>query len=1015
MKNFEKHDGLLKISTLKRVGYILAYALIFLRGTIPNLISVNIGSTLLFCCFTADAMVLLKSVNRWNHKDRTIEFSITAVFILLFNMAEFFAVGSKIYMVATASFTVFAIMCYPTVIFIFSKGLEKFKRGIGVFYLLLLASLLPRAYSDIVTPDYNIFTNSIPQAAFFISLLMMTIASQVVFLFFLKEKSDHEMESKNRLLNTINEAAATLLKAEAGNFENDIRNCMSMMALCVDVDRMRIWQNYTRDGKLYRKQVYEWSGKAAPQLEPGYTSEIPYGKHMSGWEAKFSRGQIINGLVHTFPQAERARLSTQGILSILVVPVFFQGRFWGLVSFDDCHEARAFSQNDENLLRSGGLLIANAILRNEMTDNLVAAREEALASAAGKSDFLANMSHEMRTPLNAIIGLSELTIDSGELGGNARENLEKVYNAGVTLLSLINDILDISKIESGKFEIIPVEYNTPTLINDIVILNSVRTGSKPITFHLHVDENMPSKLFGDELRVKQVFNNLLSNAFKYTKEGRVDWSLSCEQDGDSVWLVSTVKDSGIGIRPKDLEKLFSTYNQVDTKSNRKIEGTGLGLSICKSMVDLMEGKISVESEYGKGSSFTVRIRQGKATSVPIGAEVVESLKNFHFADHKRDRSAMLVRAHIPYARVLVVDDVPTNLDVARGMMKPYGMQVDCVSSGPAAIDLIREAKVTYNAIFMDHMMPGMDGIEATRIIREEIGTEYAKTVPVIALTANAIVGNEDMFMQKGFQAFLSKPIDIMRMDFVINHWVRDKELEEKLSADIKNDQNAPHTSKGEGKSDVDKMEERGGAGGKRSGFKKISLKEIHLSGLDLEKGLKRFGDDEETYLDVLKSYTLHTSPLLDDLRGCLQERLPDYAIVVHGIKSSSRSIGAEQIGAQAEDLEFAAKAGDFAFVDAHNATLIETVQVLIEKLSALLHDIAEKNPKPLKAEPDANVLAVLLEACTNFDIDGADKAMAELESYSYTSRGELVEWLKTQISVAGFKQITERLSQENNT
>jgi CheY-like chemotaxis protein len=643
-----------------------------------------------------------------------------------------------------------------------------------------------------------------------------------------------------------------------------------------------------------------------------------------------------------------------------------------------------------------------------MTQDLVLAREEAIASAEAKTDFLANMSHEMRTPLNAIIGLSELTLDCEGLDGVVQENLEKIYNSGVTLLSLINDILDISKIESGKFELIPVEYDTPSLINDAVTLNIVRIGSKPITFSLDIDEAMPNMLLGDELRVKQIFNNLLSNAFKYTKEGSVLWRITFEQDGDDVWLISSVKDSGIGIHQKDLGKLFSEYNQVDTKSNRRIEGTGLGLSICKSMVELMDGAVTVESEYGKGSTFTVRIRQGKANGIPIGPEVANNLRNFHYSDNKRDRSAKLIRAHIPYARVLVVDDVSTNLDVARGMMKPYGMQIDCVTSGQAAIDLIRDANGKYNAIFMDHMMPGMDGVEATRIIREEIGTDYAKTVPIIALTANAIVGNEDMFLRKGFQAFLSKPIDIMRMDFVINHLVRDKELEKNLSEEAKGVRGIsldPHDGEGR-RQDETRL--------KTDMTDSLGSGKVNVEGLDTEQGLRRFSGDWGIYLDVLKSYERGTPSLLDQMRSFTPEDLTNYAIVVHGIKSSSRSIGAEAIGAQAEALEFAAKAGDFAFVEEKNDGFIEAVQTLLESLSKVLQEIAEENPKPKKEEPDTGVLSALLEACKSFDIDEVDKAMEELESYEYESRGELVEWLRSQINVMGFKEISERLSQVNS-
>ncbi|MDR0906969.1 MAG: response regulator [Oscillospiraceae bacterium] len=818
-----------------------------------------------------------------------------------------------------------------------------------------------------------------------------------------------QIESRDRLLHTINDAAALLLRTETGSFESDIWNSMDMIARVAGVDRMRVWQNNTANGELFCSQRYEWSGGAEPQAGKPITKDISYSKTLIGWEGNLSHGHPISGFVRDFSPLEQAVLVPQGIISILVVPVFFRDSFWGFIAFDDCHTERVFSEDDESLLSSGGMLIANAILRNDMTHQLVLAREEAIAGAEAKTDFLANMSHEMRTPLNAIIGLSELTLDSGEVEGYARENLEKVYNSGVTLLSLINDILDISKIDSGKFELIPVEYDTPSLINDTVTLNIVRIGSKPITFDLHIDGNVPSMLVGDELRLKQIFNNLLSNAFKYTKEGSVVWSIDFEEDGDDVWIVSSIRDSGIGIRPKDMEKLFTNYNQVDTKSNRKIEGTGLGLSICKSLLDLMDGSISVESEYGEGSVFSIRVRQGKAAgSVPIGDDVANNLRSFRYSEHKRDRSSKLVRARIPYAKVLVVDDVPTNLDVARGMMKPYGMQVDCAASGPAAIELIRNSDVKYNAIFMDHMMPEMDGIEATRIIRQEIGTDYARNIPIIALTANAIVGNEDMFLKNGFQAFLSKPIDIMRMDVVINHWVRDREYEKKYAAEISSvgiAQDRRESNDRRSNEERRKEHDRRCVPDRRAG---ITGKNI--SGLDIVQGKKRFGDDEEVYLDVLKSYALNTPQLLDKIRSVEESELADYAVIVHGLKSSSRSIGAEAIGARAESLEFAAKAGDFEIVNANNDSFVEAVQSLIAELSVLLGDIAKANPKPSAAKPDADTLAALRDACTAYDIDAVDAAMRELEKYDYKSGGDLVDWLQAQISIMGFKQIVEKLS-----
>ncbi|MDR1251691.1 MAG: response regulator, partial [Treponema sp.] len=359
------------------------------------------------------------------------------------------------------------------------------------------------------------------------------------------------------------------------------------------------------------------------------------------------------------------------------------------------------------------------------------------SASEAKSNFLANMSHEMRTPLNAVIGFAELELgkeQEGEEGtvypAETRENLEKIYGSGVTLLGLINDILDISKIESGKFELVPVNYDTPSLINDTVVLNIVRIGSKPITFKLDIDENLPARLFGDELRIKQILNNLLSNAFKYTKEGSVVLRIRCEQDGGGVWMNCAVSDTGMGIKEEDLDRLFGDYSQIDVKSNRHIEGTGLGLAITKRMVEMMKGSVSVTSEYGKGSVFSIRILQGFVSDTVIGKELAENLREFRYIMARQDRNKQLIRTRIPYARVLVVDDVATNLDLARGIMKPYGMTVDCVGSGRAAIDLIRKSEPRYNAVFMDHMMPGMDGIEAVRIIRNEIDSEYARTVPV---------------------------------------------------------------------------------------------------------------------------------------------------------------------------------------------------------------------------------------------------------------------------------------------
>jgi len=567
----------------------------------------------------------------------------------------------------------------------------------------------------------------------------------------------------------------------------------------------------------------------------------------------------------------------------------------------------------------------------EQNKSLVELNMAVEAANEAKSNFLANVSHEMRTPMNAIIGLSELMLSESEIQAEVRERLSKVYGAGVTLLSIVNDILDISKIESGKFELVPDIYDLPSFINDTVTLNIMRIAEKPIRFVLSIDETLPVRLIGDDLRIKQVCNNLLSNAFKYTREGTVEWRLSCEREGDSVWMTCVVRDTGIGIKSEDVGKLFSDYSQVDTRSNRRIEGTGLGLALARRMVELMDGTISVESEYGQGSTFTARFRQKPVSDETIGPEVVKNLKNMNYSRNRLDTKARFIRVQMPYARVLVVDDVLTNLDVARGMLKPYGIKVDCVTSGQEAIDLIRKGEVIYDAIFMDHMMPEMDGIEAVRIIRNDIGTDYAETIPIIAMTANAIVGNEEMFLRSGFQAFIAKPIDVMLLDSVIRHWIRDKSQEKGLADMQAQDVSDVRFRQGERQAVTESMDDR-------------RESDAIIPGLELEECLKRFGGDEEVLRDILDSYVHNIPVMLEKIRAVTQERLADYAVIVHGIRGSSHNVCAQVVGDLAQALEDAAMAGNFAFVEANNGAFLLAVEELIAEISGFLSGTRSLTP-----------------------------------------------------------------------
>jgi PAS domain S-box-containing protein len=660
---------------------------------------------------------------------------------------------------------------------------------------------------------------------------------------------------------------------------------------------------------------------------------------------------------------------------------------------DNCHIA--FYARDLREQKAAEAKVREADRHSREMEIQTLAAENASKS---KSAFLATMSHEIRTPLNAIIGLSEIELQK-RLPEDTHADLEKIYNSGSTLLGIINDILDISKIETGNFELIPEPYDVPSLINDTVQLNIIRIGTKPIAFTLAINETIPARLYGDELRVKQILNNLLSNAFKYTDQGtvilRVDW----EQADDGMWLILAVSDTGHGIKDEDLGRLFSEYAQLDTRANRHIEGTGLGLPIAKNMVELMGGTITLESEYGKGSVFTVRIRQGIIDPSPIGAEIVENIRLYRFTKNRTGRDRNLIRSYMPYGRVLIVDDVETNLDVARGLILPYGLAIDCASSGREAIEKIRaigdkpESK-KYDVVFMDHMMPGMDGIEAVRIIRNEIDSGYARSIPIIALTANALKGNEDMFLSHGFNAYISKPIDIFQLDTVLNTWVRNKQTVETLR-------------QAELEQAVNEEEDRPVPTGLFDGYE--------IAGIDLAAGKERYTYDT-VYLDIIRSYCVHTPVLLERIRGFPAGELDQYTITVHGLKGSSYGICADAAGQYAETLEMAARVGDIETIKTKNDEFIEIMERLLSGLNGMLANIEKsRGKKERAAAPEQAVLIKLLEACKQYQTMLMEKAVIELEKYEYDSGGELVLWLREQLDNLEYDAIRYRLESIRKT
>ncbi|GHV32998.1 hypothetical protein FACS1894187_00130 [Synergistales bacterium] len=812
------------------------------------------------------------------------------------------------------------------------------------------------------------------------------------------EESDKKLARRSRLLRVVNGTAMRLLTPGLGKFDESLRKCMEMLARCVNVDRVYIWNTRKQHNTLRYIQMVEWVDSVR-----GSSRAIPRGKFFSmnsiqSWENLFADGRCVNGPVSSFSPEDRGRLESLHIISVLAIPVFLQNHFWGFVSFDDCRNERYFPEEEVAILRSGSLLMANAIMRNEMAAEMREADERsrrlevetraAQVASQSKSAFLATISHEIRTPLNAIIGLSEVELQQGFLPDATRENLEKILMSGSDLLGIVNDILDISKVESGKLEIIPVEYDTANLINDAVQLNIMRIGFKNIFFNLQIDETIPIKLYGDNMRVKQILNNLLSNAFKYTDEGYVIFRVDWQRKKDYAEIIFTVSDTGCGILQEHIVSIFSEYKQLDVRANRNVEGTGLGLFITKNIVDLMNGTISVDSEYGRGSSFTVKLQQKIVNSTPLGALAVENLKKFHFAKGSRLKSKNFIRARMPYGKVLIVDDVPTNLDVAKGLMLPYGLVVDFANNAHEAIDKIRDENPIYDVVFMDHMMPEIDGIEATKMIREDVGTDYAKTVPIVALTANAIEGNERMFLSNGFDSYISKPIDILQLDRVLNRFIRDKQTPETLS----------------------KVES---AIPSKDTPAYNLLSGLSVDGVNIDDGVTRYGG-AENYLQILRSYVAHTPSLLEKMRALSELDIASYAIAVHGLKGSSYGICADAVGKGAEALEMASKAKDYVAVSSRNSAFINSVEDLVEDLRRLLQKAEERGgpgTKERKNAPDREILKRLLSACEHFKTTAMEEIMDSLDIYDYENGSEMVSWLREQLDNLEYNLIAERLKE----
>ena len=564
------------------------------------------------------------------------------------------------------------------------------------------------------------------------------------------------------------------------------------------------------------------------------------------------------------------------------------------------------------------------------------AMNEQLANQA-KTRFLARMSHEIRTPLNSVLGIAELELHKDTHPADTEESFNRIYNSSNMLLSIINDILDLSKVEAGKMEIVPNTYDTSGLIIDTAQLNLMHLGSKPIAFKMYVNEKLPAFLRGDELRVKQVLTNILSNAFKYTDEGSVSLDFDMEKgtDKSEVIIIITVTDSGQGMSSEQVSALSTEYSRFNLNRNQNIQGTGLGLSIAFQLIDMMGGSVEVRSRLGRGSTFTVRLPQGIVNDQIIGAQTAGNIESLEATKLSLSNQSKLSREPMPYGRVLLVDDVESNIFVAKGFLIPYKLQIDAVDCGQLAIDKINDGEV-YDVIFMDHMMPGMDGMETTLTIRE-----LGYTHPIVALTANAFSDMAQMFIENGFTGYMSKPIDIHQLDKILMTHIYEKQSPETISRARKAKQHAQPNN--DPPPDI------------------------------TESLAASFLRDAKRSLDIL-----------NELVADQYNDIKMFTIQVHAMKSALRNIGHNKLANKGDQLEQAGRDTNLPYITDHAPLFIAQLTDIVNELAATHEQTYASVDNAENLNFLHQQLLILAEACENYDIATANDCIKSLGKITFT-------------------------------